>query len=250
MLWYVKYMDRTPSCTDSLSLALYRIHHNYDSCFTEDCLYNRQDMDGAQLRLKNKERWIYNEDRWIYSEKRWIYSVTVILYGCSGLSSLASHAQQRTPLCNRNACHLIATRWDPLYSFTHSAVRGFLLVIQDNCNTLYSFTSFLSSYPIHPIVPVWTWSLPISLWDLYGGLNTRRYTIAHGFCFFKLFPTVCIGLILGYSVVYFVSCMALCFVLCLLHVMFTCEDFQGKTRPAILKLTHIDTASSKHMSGQ
>ncbi len=23
---------------------------------------------------------------------------------------------------------------------------------------------------------------------LYGGFNTRRYTIVHGFCFFKLFP--------------------------------------------------------------
>ncbi len=31
-------------------------------------------MDGAPLRLKNKERWIYSKERWIYSEERWIYS--------------------------------------------------------------------------------------------------------------------------------------------------------------------------------
>ncbi len=29
---------------------------------------------------------------------------------------------------------------------------------------------------------------------LYGGFNTRRYTLVHGFCFFKLFPIGCIGL--------------------------------------------------------
>ncbi len=26
------------------------------------------------------------------------------------------------------------------------------------------------------------------------GFNTRSYTLVHGFCFFKLFPIVCIGL--------------------------------------------------------
>ncbi len=29
---------------------------------------------------------------------------------------------------------------------------------------------------------------------LYGGFNTRRYTLVYGFCFFKLFPIGCIGL--------------------------------------------------------
>ncbi len=29
---------------------------------------------------------------------------------------------------------------------------------------------------------------------LYGGFNTRRCTLVHGFCFFKLFPIWCIGL--------------------------------------------------------
>ncbi len=27
--------------------------------------------------------------------------------------------------------------------------------------------------------------------NLYGGFNVRRYTIVHGFCFFKLFPMGC-----------------------------------------------------------
>ncbi len=30
--------------------------------------------------------------------------------------------------------------------------------------------------------------------NLYGGFNTRRYTLVHGFCFFKLFSIGCIGL--------------------------------------------------------
>ncbi len=29
---------------------------------------------------------------------------------------------------------------------------------------------------------------------MYGGFNTRCYTIVHSFCFFKLFPIGCIGL--------------------------------------------------------
>ncbi len=49
---------------------------------------------------------------------------------------------------------------------------------------------------IHPIAPIWAQRIhvPISLWDLYGGFNTRRYTLVHGFCFSKLFPIGCIGL--------------------------------------------------------
>ncbi len=33
------------------------------------------------------------------------------------------------------------------------------------------------------------------LMGLYGGFNARRYTIVHAFCFFKLYPIGCIGLI-------------------------------------------------------
>ncbi len=29
---------------------------------------------------------------------------------------------------------------------------------------------------------------------IYGGFNTRRYTLVHGFCFLKLLPIGCIGL--------------------------------------------------------
>ncbi len=29
--------------------------------------------------------------------------------------------------------------------------------------------------PIHPIAPVKAWTILISLWDYYGGFNTRRY---------------------------------------------------------------------------
>ncbi len=29
---------------------------------------------------------------------------------------------------------------------------------------------------------------------MYGGFNTRRYTLVHGLCFFKLFPIGCVGL--------------------------------------------------------
>ncbi len=37
---------------------------------------------------------------------------------------------------------------------------------------------------------------------LYGGFNTRRYmyTLAHSFCFFKLFPIGCIGLIVPLTI--------------------------------------------------
>ncbi len=31
---------------------------------------------------------------------------------------------------------------------------------------------------------------PYAYGNLYGGFNTRRYTLVHGFCFFKLFLMV------------------------------------------------------------
>ncbi len=41
--------------------------------------------------------------------------------------------------------------------------------------------------PIYPTAPVWAQRLHISLSILYGGYNTRRYNVVHGFCFFQLF---------------------------------------------------------------
>ncbi len=29
---------------------------------------------------------------------------------------------------------------------------------------------------------------------LYGGFNTRHYSLVHGFCFFKVFPIGCTGI--------------------------------------------------------
>ncbi len=46
---------------------------------------------------------------------------------------------------------------------------------------------------MHPITPVWAQRIPTSLWDLYGSFNTRRYTLVHGFCLFKLFPIIFIS---------------------------------------------------------
>ncbi len=60
-----------------------------------------------------------------------------------------------------------------------------------NSNLDWSYTKYLI-YTLHPIAPVWAQRIHISLWDLYGGCNTRRYTLVHCFCFFKLFPIGCI----------------------------------------------------------
>ncbi len=39
------------------------------------------------------------------------------------------------------------------------------------------------------------YTLPMSLWDfIYGGFNTRHYTLVRGFCLFKLFPIGCMEL--------------------------------------------------------
>ncbi len=45
---------------------------------------------------------------------------------------------------------------------------------------------------IHPIVSVRAQRILIRI--LYGGFNTRYYTLVHGFCFFMLFSIGCIGL--------------------------------------------------------
>ncbi len=49
---------------------------------------------------------------------------------------------------------------------------------------------------IHPIALVGAQRIPISLWNLCGDFNTRRYTSVHSFYFFKLFPIECIGLMI------------------------------------------------------
>ncbi len=48
-------------------------------------------------------------------------------------------------------------------------------------------------YPIHPIAP-WAQRMPISLWDFIWRFYSRRYTLEHGFCFFRLLFIGCIGL--------------------------------------------------------
>ncbi len=34
----------------------------------------------------------------------------------------------------------------------------------------------------------------IGFYSVYGGFHTRHYTLVHGFCFLKLLPVWCIGL--------------------------------------------------------
>ena len=48
-------------------------------------------------------------------------------------------------------------------------------------------SSCMNSYSLGPIADISVIQFPcISLWDLFGGFNTRFYTLVHGFCFFKL----------------------------------------------------------------
>ncbi len=91
---------------------------------------------------------------------------------------------------------------------THHLVNSILLQVVNNHDShATTYVQYLTSTynmrlglinPIHPIAPVWSQRIPISLWDFYIEVfNTRRYTLVHGFCFFKLFLMVGKGLIKG-----------------------------------------------------
>ncbi len=66
-----------------------------------------------------------------------------------------------------------------------------LTLYRFNINKSFPWASKMCRYtsnPLHSAV-----SVSISLWDLYGGFNTRHYTLVHGFCFLKLFSVGCIA---------------------------------------------------------
>ncbi len=74
---------------------------------------------------------------------------------------------------------------------THKLMGFYMEVLILGVSTLYMLFCFFNSLPTndgkcrHDLC-----ELSISLWEFIWGFNTRRYTLVHGFCFFKLFLMV------------------------------------------------------------
>ncbi len=81
------------------------------------------------------------------------------------------------------------TRYKDTVGVSGARVQG-RITIAHMLNFLLANTLFINA--IHTIAPAWAQRIPIILWNLDVGFNTRCYTLVHGFCFFKLFPIGCI----------------------------------------------------------
>ncbi len=72
-------------------------------------------------------------------------------------------------------------RWSIRIRFTGTCVRdtNWLRTVNKIQQWIYLIYLLPSWTTIHPTAPVWAWRMPISisLWDLYGGFNTRCYTL-------------------------------------------------------------------------